>query len=154
MFSLTAAVACAKTTTTTTSPIPTTQPVPHCPLPKAPFRWCRGKDDPSYDKTFLPGRGGPFSATGYHQHHGYGIFWAARTKDGNGVQVWQVPLQIAGTKTSHIASIGGIAIKFGDDIVTYTPTTFHNNSGTAKVMVNGVEYKATDVQQKKLPMVL
>lgn len=36
----------------------------------------------------------------------------------------------------------------GKDIITYTPTTFGDNSGTVKVKINGKEYKATDVQEK------
>lgn len=141
-FALEALAACAKTTTTTTSPIPTTQPDPDCPTPNGPYKFCNCREDPNCDTSFLQG------IQGAHKHAGMGIFWAAKNKNGDGVQVWQAPY--TNWQGSHItiAIIAGVAVKVGNDIVTYSPTTFKNNNGIPKVMVNNQTNDARTVKQK------
>lgn len=145
MFALAAVGACRLTTTTTTEPIPTTQPVPHCPAPTGPYRFCNCHGDPACDSYFLEGKK-------WYPHHGFGVFWAAKAKNGDGVQIFQIPYHVSMPK---IANIGGIAVKMGGEIITYTASDWEpwegenwKGLGVPKVKINDDEYKADTVSVK------
>lgn len=136
------------TTTTTTTTTTGTVALPKtCPNVVGPHKFCNCRKDPSCDTSFAgeyPDSTGAMITS--FNHFGLGVFEIARSKNGFVMQAFQCP------HTGYaydVSVVCGVALKIGDDVVTYLSDQNMHRGAKPILRINGEDVSHTESHRLK-----